>query len=110
MAAHDVGQYVNYYPNGRALVERLRGKVWPWWLLTLALFLFVLFLSLLRGGVLIGPLSRVACLQMIIMGHLSHESEAVRYEALVCVQKLMSTNWGLMAAGIATPGPKGTRK
>ena len=35
---------------------------------------------------------------MIIMNHLQHESEAVKYEALVCLQKLMTQNWGTMAA------------
>lgn len=31
--------------------------------------------------------------KMVIMGHLSHADEAVRYESLLCIQKLMTHNW-----------------
>lgn len=64
VAAHDIGEYVHYYPHGRTLVERLNGKA-------------------------------------LIMNFLGHDDDAVRYEALICVQKLMTQNWGLMNASVA---------
>ncbi|KAM7302446.1 V-type proton ATPase subunit H [Ixodes scapularis] len=56
VAAHDVGEYVRYYPRGKQVIEKLGGK-------------------------------------QLVMQLLSHEDPNVRYEALLCVQKLMVHNW-----------------
>lgn len=56
VAAHDVGEYVRYYPRGKQVIEKLGGK-------------------------------------HLVMQLLSHEDPNVRYEALLCVQKLMVHNW-----------------
>lgn len=56
VAAHDVGEYVRYYPRGKHVIEKLGGK-------------------------------------HLVMQLLGHEDPNVRYEALLCVQKIMVHNW-----------------
>jgi V-type H+-transporting ATPase subunit H len=57
VAAHDVGEYIRYYPRGKSVVESLGGKT-------------------------------------AIMSHMvDHPDAAVRYEALVAIQKIMTHNW-----------------
>lgn len=63
IAAHDIGEYVRAYPAGKQMLERLAEAT---------------------GG--IGAKERV-------MQLMTHQDEAVRYEALICVQKLVTQNW-----------------
>lgn len=56
VAAHDIGEYVRYYPHGKIAIESLGGK-------------------------------------NLVMLRLTHEDPNVRYESLLCVQKLMVQNW-----------------
>ena len=64
VAAHDIGEYVRYYPRGKIITENLGGK-------------------------------------QLIMQLLNDEDPNVKYEALVCVQKMMVHNWEYLGKQLA---------
>ena len=64
VAAHDIGEYIRYYPRGKIVIENLGGK-------------------------------------QLIMQLLNDEDPNVKYEALVCVQKMMVHNWEYLGKQLA---------
>lgn len=65
IAAHDCGEYVRHYRQGKEVLETLGGKSY-------------------------------------IMKHMTNPDSAVRYEALIAVQKLMTQNWGQLGKDLKT--------
>lgn len=64
IAVHDLGEYVRYYPRGKALLETLGAKA-------------------------------------AIVGLMEHADAAVRYEALVATQKVLTQNWEYLGQKLA---------
>jgi V-type H+-transporting ATPase subunit H len=72
VAAHDIGEYVRHYPHGKKYVKSLFN-------LSFATRYFRAIDKL--GG------------KVIIMRLLENPDSNVRYQGLLCVQKLMVHNW-----------------
>lgn len=73
VAAHDIGEYVRHYPHGKKFVKSFENEIF------MEIFLFRA-IDKLDGKV-------------IIMRLLEHPDSNVRYQGLLCVQKLMVHNW-----------------
>ncbi|EMP31779.1 V-type proton ATPase subunit H [Chelonia mydas] len=90
VAAHDVGEYVRHYPRGkRILTKLLEVSDDPQVLAVAAHDVGEYVRHYPRGKRVIEQLGG----KQLVMNHMHHEDQQVRYNALLAVQKLMVHNW-----------------